>query len=364
MPDLPTTFPERVGRYDLLLPIAAGGMATVYLARSEGIGGFAREVALKLTHAHLRSDPRFAADLIEEAKLAARIRHPNVVPVLDVGDDAAGIYLVMEYVEGEALGALARAASRRGERVPLAIGLRILVDALAGLHAAHELKDGAGRSIGLVHRDFSPQNLLVDVAGRGLLADFGVAKAATRPGHTMAGFVKGKVAYMSPEQARGLALDRTCDVWAAGVVAWELATGKRLYPPGDEVNRLLKIVTEQPPRARAIADDVPAALDEAIARALAMDARRRTPTAAALAKDLTRSAAEIGGLAELDDVAAYVEEMAGEALVARRARVEAVLLRRASFAAATELAPARALDDMPTSDERPRGELRDPSSES
>ena len=146
--------PERVGRYELLLPIASGGMATVYLARSNGVGGFERDVALKLTHAHLRENPDFAVDLVEEAKLAVRIRHPNVVPVLDVGDDLLGVFLVMEYIEGDSLSGLMRRAVAQGSPLPMRIGIRVLLDALAGLHAAHELRDEGGVPMNLVHRIF------------------------------------------------------------------------------------------------------------------------------------------------------------------------------------------------------------------
>src|SRR5580704_13773364 len=189
-------------------------MATVYLARTVGPGGFTTEVALKLTHAHLRENPEFSHDLLEEAKLVARIRHHNVVPVIDVGEDPRGIYLVMEYVEGDSLaGLFKRAGSTRP--IPLAIAARFMLDALEGLHAAHELRDEAGQLLGLVHRDFTPHNILIGTDGVARLADFGIAKAATRLGNTRMGMVKGKIAYMPPEQAKGLTLDRRCDVWAA-----------------------------------------------------------------------------------------------------------------------------------------------------
>jgi serine/threonine-protein kinase len=157
--------PARVGRYEILLPIASGGMATVYLARARGASGFEREVALKLTHTHLREEESFAHDLVEEAKLASRIRHPNVVSVNDVGDDPVGVYLVMDYIEGETLSGLLRLAGRTETPLPINVSLRVVVDALAGLHAAHELTDENGAPLGLVHRDFSPQNILVGLDG-------------------------------------------------------------------------------------------------------------------------------------------------------------------------------------------------------
>ncbi|HEX8793102.1 MAG TPA: serine/threonine-protein kinase, partial [Polyangiaceae bacterium] len=165
------SFPERIGRYDLLLPIASGGMATVYLACVRGPMGFEAEVALKLTHPHLRESAEFAADLLEEAKLAVRIRHRNVAAVIDAGVDPLGVYLVMEYVEGDTLSGL----NKGGKPLPKKMAMRVLVDALAGLHAAHELRDENGELLGVVHRDFTPHNILVGTDGVARLTDFGIA---------------------------------------------------------------------------------------------------------------------------------------------------------------------------------------------
>ncbi|HEY6459439.1 MAG TPA: serine/threonine-protein kinase, partial [Polyangiaceae bacterium] len=244
--------PDLVGRYEILLPIASGGMATVYLARAVGTGGFSTEVALKLTHAHLRTSTEFTNDLVEEAKLASRIRHRNVVAIIDVGDDPQGVYLAMEYVEGDTLAGIFRAKPR----IPQPLGVRILLDSLAGLHAAHELRDEGGQLVGLVHRDFTPQNILVGIDGVARLADFGIAKAATRLGHTRTGIVKGKIPYMAPEQAHGVVLDRRCDVWAAGIVAWELFAERRLYRNDDDVSTLLRVATERPPLLRTVVPDL------------------------------------------------------------------------------------------------------------
>jgi serine/threonine-protein kinase len=273
-------FPEKVGAYELLLPIASGGMGTVYLARKRGPGGFEREVALKLTHAFLREQPEWTAELIEEAKLAARIRHTNVVQVMDVEDDAYGVFLVMQYVEGESLEGLLRLARERGERIPVDVGLRILLDALGGLHAAHELSDPSGQPLGLVHRDFTPQNILVGTDGIARLTDFGVAKAASRTGVTRTGVVKGKAPYMAPEQVRSMPLDRRADVWAAGVVAWELFAGRRMRPSlDDQAALLLQVATEAPPRLCTAREDAPVAVDEAVAQALTLDRARRCSSA-------------------------------------------------------------------------------------
>ena len=220
-------FPERVGRYELLLPVGTGGMATVYLARVSVVEGVFRQVALKLMHPSVQADSDNAVSLLEEAKLAAQIRHPNVVTVVEVGDSPHGIFLVMDYVEGDTLSGLRRTRRKQGGQLPPNIAGRIMLDSLAGLHAAHELKDELGQPLHLVHRDFSPQNILVGTDGISRLTDFGVAKAAGRSNVTKSGIIKGKVAYMSPEQALGKEVDRRCDVWAAGVVCWELLAGQR-----------------------------------------------------------------------------------------------------------------------------------------
>jgi serine/threonine-protein kinase len=323
--DITQRLPELVGRYEVLLPIASGGMATVYLARTVGVGGFEREVALKLTHAHLRQNREFALDLIEEAKLAVRIRHQNVVSVLDVGEDQLGVFLVMDYIEGDTLAALSRAAASHGGLLPVRIGMRLLVDVLSGLHAAHELRDDAGRPVGLVHRDFSPQNILVGMDGHARLTDFGIARAATRLGHTSTGVVKGKLGYMSPEQARGQPLDRRSDIWAAGVVAWEVCTGRKLYDLENEAATLLRIVSERPPPARSVNLDIPEQLDQAIASALQLDRQQRCPNALTFARQLAAAAQANNMLAEVEEVAGCVDELIAPRIERRRARIQQVL---------------------------------------
>ncbi len=312
--------PEKIGRYEIVLQIARGGMATVYLARAEGHGGFDRYVALKLTAEHLRDDPEFAQHLVEEAKLVAHLRHTNVVPVLDVGEDEMGaVFLVMEYVPGDSLGGLVRTAKKQSAFVPPRIGLRIVVDALQGLHAAHEHVDEDGKPHSLVHRDFSPQNILVGTDGIARLTDFGIAKATSRASITVAGTMKGKVSYASPEQARGKTLDRRCDVWAAGVVAWEVIIGRKLYPSTERT--LLDIVKGPPPRVREVLPDIPQEIDDVIARALAMEVEARTPTALMFARELTNAARNAGMLAEVEEVAEHVKHAVAPILAERKEKI-------------------------------------------
>jgi serine/threonine-protein kinase len=339
-----TSSPSRVGRYDVLFPLASGGMATVYLARKRGPRGFESRVALKLTHEHLREQPEFVTCLIQEAKLAARIRHPNVVQLLDVDDDEAGVFLVMEYVEGDSLAVIARRVAKAGGRIPMPIALRVLDDALTGLEAAHALKDDAGRPLGVVHRDFSPQNILVGIDGVARLTDFGIAKASDRAGLTRTGTIKGKTGYMSPQQAQAQPVDRRADVWSAGVVAWELLAGERLYP-GNDTATLLSLVRSVPPRLRTVRPEIPDALDDAVAQALQPDPAGRLPTAEALRERLHAAFSELADRAE---VGAYVKNLLGEEIAERRARADAMAAvvpdarasRPDTFAVTSERPPA------------------------
>jgi len=314
----PAGFPRQVGPYELLLPIAAGGMATVFLARHHGAGGFCREVALKLLHPHLRLEPRVVEELLEEARLAALLRHPNVVPVLDARDDPEATYLVMDYVEGDTVAGLIERAEQEEYRLPQAVNLRILSDVLEGLKAAHELRGPKGRCLGLVHRDVSPQNILVGVDGIARLTDFGIAKASNRLALTRTGLVKGKVGYMAPEQARGQPLDQRCDVWAAGVVAWELFAGRRLFDSDNDIATAVRLLEQRPPRLRTVRADVPAAVDDAVAYALVPEADLRCPTAGEFLRRLSGA----GPVASQEDVAEVVSMLTENVRLERRSVLE------------------------------------------
>src|SRR6185369_14610263 len=206
-----------------------GGMATVHLVRLLGPVGFSRTVAIKRLHAQFASDPEFVSMFLDEARLAARIRHPNVVPTLDVVTTGGELFLVMEYVPGESAARLARALRERQQTIPLRVLSGIITGVLHGLHAAHEAKDEQGAPLSIVHRDVSPQNVLVGTDGVARVLDFGVAKAAGRIHQTREGSVKGKLPYMPPEQMRGGEISRKTDVYAAAVVLWECLTGEWLF---------------------------------------------------------------------------------------------------------------------------------------
>jgi serine/threonine-protein kinase len=300
--------PARLGRYEVVAPLGKGGMASVYLGRSAGPAGFSKHVALKVLHANYAADQELIEQFIEEAKIAALIRHPNVVSVHEVGEDE-GVFLVMDYVDGGSLAALIRAARTAERRLPLAVILRIICDALAGLHAAHELHDESGKPLGVIHRDFSPQNILVGKNGVTQLADFGVAKILTAPGRTRSGVIKGKVRYMAPEQVRGEDLGRRCDVWAAGVILWELLSGQRLYGKKDDVAILVDIATKPVPSLRKVAPNLPADVEALVMDALNRDRGQRIGDAETLRRRIQATCEGFCGIADPADVAREVRTL-------------------------------------------------------
>ncbi len=331
---------RRLDRYELIGEIAAGGMATVFLARLEGAGGFQRFVAIKRLHPHLASEQEFVEMFLDEARLAAGIHHPHVVPILEVGTTEAGYYLVMEYIEGDTLSRIYARALSGGQPAPRPILARIALDALAGLHAAHELTDAQGRHVELVHRDCSPQNILVGVDGCSRITDFGVARATSRLASTRSDRLKGKLAYMAPEQTKGGALDRRADVFAMGIVLWEVLSGRRLFKAESEAATLSRIVLEPIPRLRDANPDAPAALDEVCARALARDLERRYQSAAEFAEALERAARESGEpAASPREVASYVQAVLGQDIAAQRESVRVWLQHESAGPTAHEGAP-------------------------
>lgn len=301
--------PTRLGRYEILAPIASGGMGTVYLARAVGAGGFERLVAIKALHPHVASDPDFVEMFLDEARLAARLRHPNAVATIDVQEQP--LFLVMEYVEGPSLHRVLRQMRKLGGRIPLGIALRIFLDVTEGLHAAHELRGPDGALLHLVHRDVSPHNMLVGVDGVSRITDFGVARAESRLSSTRGDQVKGKLAYMAPEQVRSEPVDRRADVYAAGAVLWELLVGRPLVR-GDNDGVMLAQVLEGPRASpRRLDPEIPQVLDDVCMRALQPDVAARFPTASELGAALEQAAASAGiAVATQRAVAAFVRELA------------------------------------------------------
>jgi serine/threonine-protein kinase len=310
-------------RYELISEIASGGMATVFLARLVGAGGFQRLVAVKRLHSNLAADAEFVRMFIEEARLAAQIHHVHAVPIIEIGSGPRGYYLVMEYIEGVTLAQIAARVGASGLPVPRRIGLRIVLDALSGLHAAHELAGPGGKLLDLIHRDCSPGNILVGVDGNSRITDFGVAREATSMRRTLMGTIKGKVSYMAPEQALpGAQIDRRADLFAMGVVLWEVLAGRRLFRADTRLDVLLRSADEPVPRLAEVAYAVPEGLDALCAKALARDPRDRFATAVEMAEAIELNG---GTIASAREVAAFLRNLFGRELNERRAQIRAWL---------------------------------------
>ncbi len=318
---------RKLDPYELIGEIASGGMATVVLGRLAGAGGFSRFVAIKQLHPHLAREEQFVQMFLDEARLAAGIHNPHVVPILEVGMSRGGYFLVMEFIEGDTLAGLTVRLQKDGGTLPAPIALRIMVDALAGLHAAHQLTDADGVHLGLIHRDCTPQNILIGVDGSARLTDFGVARAASRLAITRPQQVKGKVAYLSPEQAHAMDLDRRSDLFTMGIVLWEALAGRPLFQAENEATTLSRVVSGPIPSVRSYVPDMPAALDEVCRRALHRDRNRRFRTAAEMAEALERAADAEGfaGVASPRELGKFVETSMGAELLAQRDAVRADL---------------------------------------
>jgi serine/threonine-protein kinase len=292
-------------------------MATVHFGRLVGPAGFSRAVAIKRLHAQFARDPEFVAMFIDEARLAGRIFHPNVVPTLDVVATDSELFLVMEYVRGAPLSRLIRAAKANGARIPPPIVASVIAGMLHGLHAAHEARDEQGERLEIVHRDVSPQNVMVDTDGVARVLDFGVAKAAGRQQTTRDGQLKGKLGYMAPEQLRGARVTRQTDVYAAAVVLWEALTAQRLFKADSDANVLAQVLEGRVPRPSGLAADVTPALDRVVLRGTVADPSKRYATAREMAQDLEAAIA----CAPPSAVGRWVEEHAADELRERAARV-------------------------------------------
>ncbi len=277
--------PDKLGRYDVLFELARGGMGVVYVARGSGPGGFGVNVAIKRLKRIDATDQDIAA-FISEARLSARINHPNVVPTFELGDDDGNLFLVMPLVEGVSLARLLRKLDAKGALLDPRAAAWIAREAALGLHAAHELRDEAGEHALVVHRDVSPENLLLSFEGRVSVADFGVAKYAGADRATGRGVLKGKIAYMSPEQVRGEAIDRRSDLFSLGIVIYESLVGRRLFVGGSHADTLRRILDYYPPDPRDERPEIPEALAAITMRCLQKDPAERCATAGDVAAAL------------------------------------------------------------------------------
>lgn len=324
--------PRTFGRYVLYAPIARGGMATIHIARLLGDDGFSRIVAAKRLHPQFTEDPDFVEMFRDEAEIASKVRHPNVVPVLDIVLDGEDVILVQEYVHGVPLDRLFRAASARGEPVPPRIAVGIVAGVLAGLHSAHETADDGSHPLGIVHRDVSPANIMVSAEGIPRLLDFGIAKAQTSAHVTRAGLLMGKIAYMAPEQLRSEAVTRAADIYASGVVLWELLAHRRLHTergqaqiaaavlagPAPTLTQALEPMRESMSKERW---ELVSRIAPITTRAMAMFPQDRYASAAEMLRELS----QVAPVASALEVADWVRARGGEYLERRRqvlARIE------------------------------------------
>ena len=338
----------RLARYELLCKIGQGGMASVWLARTKSSAGDEVFVAVKTLIPEHAANEELRAMMLDEAKIVMAIDHPNVVRTLEVGQLFDMPYLVLEYVAGESVEQLCEALEGTGRTVPPSIVSRIVADTCAGIHAAHELTGPDGMNLGIVHRDVSPHNLLVDESGCVRLIDFGVAMAKERiTPETASGVMKGKVPYMAPEHALGEDVDRRADVWALGAVAYVLLSGHYPFDGPNDAARIIRKLTGEPPSA--LPDSVTPAMSHVVLRALSHEKEVRYQTAADMAKAISAACKP----ATHEEVATFFRENLGTAMRARSLIVENALAAASARAHAREILDGRDMRRSPHPSNRP-----------
>ena len=304
--------PSRLGKYELLLPLAAGGMARIYIGRSTGIGSFERHVVLKLITPERMNDPIAVQMFLDEARLAAALNHQNVAQVFEVGEDLGIHYLAMEYVHGQDLRALLAKAGSQGTRIPLELALTVTAGAAAGLNHAHERHGPDGQPLGIVHRDVSPSNIMIGYDGSVKLLDFGIAKATHRSVETQAGIIKGKFAYMAPEQCRGRDVDRRSDVFSLGIILYEITTQHRCFRADSDFDTMHRIVTGDVVRPTRLIQGYPQALEAIVMKALAVDANQRYQSAGLLLEAVESFAVSARMAMSTMSLGRFMRELFGE----------------------------------------------------
>ncbi len=328
------------GKYHLLATLGRGGMASVYLGVTSGPGGFNKLLVIKKLHDGHAEDPSFVTMFLDEARLAARLNHPNIVHTYEVSETDDGYLLVMEYLEGQSFRRIARAENRRDRRLDPHIAAHLVSDALRGLHYAHEMRDYDGAPLGIVHRDVSPQNLFVTYDGTVKVLDFGIAKATLNLSDTKDGVLKGKFAYMAPEVPGGGRIDRRTDIFAAGVVLWELLTGNRLFP-GGPAERLADAASRPIAPPSALAPGISPELDSIVLRALEHAPEHRFATALEMANALSDHLAASGTPVRREDVAKLMQELFADARDVIAHTIQMYMASRARDSGPGEFIPVR-----------------------
>ncbi|HEX3771685.1 MAG TPA: serine/threonine-protein kinase, partial [Polyangiaceae bacterium] len=301
-----------LGKYRLIADLARGGMGLIHLAVLKGPGGFTKLLVVKELRPELASDPSFVSMFFQEARVAARLSHPNIVHTIEVGSQDARHYIAMEHVDGPSLQRFARRAHRRGKPVPLSVHLYLLTEMLTALEYAHGLTERDGSPVGLVHRDVSPHNVLVTYDGHVKLVDFGIALTDSEAEATQAGVLKGKMMFMAPEQAACEAVDRRADIFSAGLVLWEAIVGRQPWEGLTDPEILRRLIAGEIPRARDALPEVDANLLAIVDRATSAEPGDRYPTALAMRNDLERYRAQLGDATGAAEVGALLSELFAE----------------------------------------------------
>ncbi len=336
--------PESFGRYQLLRRLALGGMGEVFLARQVGAGGFEKLLVVKRILPHLSEDEDFIEMLFDEARIAAALNHPNISQIFDLGEVEGVFYIAMEYIHGDSLRKVNARADEELGGLPLALKCRIIADAAAGLDFAHRAKTATGRPLGLIHRDISPQNILIGFNGSVKLIDFGVAKAAGKISNTLTGTIKGKYAYMSPEQARGEELDHRSDIFGLGTVFYEVLTSTRLFKRESDTATLKAVVGAKILPPSQVVKGLPRALDAIVLKALARERTARYQTMGELQLDLEDFLVRERLPGTLAHLAAFMRELFSDALAEERFHSEPTQVAVSPFqhtAAAPPASPLR-----------------------
>ena len=335
------TRPRSLGKYSPIAELGRGGMATVYLASANGPAGFTKLVVVKELRDDLSGDPEFCSMFLDEARLAARLNHPHIVQTYEIVDVDSRFMIVMEYLEGQSLSSVNHRMRRDG-KFDLAHGVRVLIDLLDGLNAAHELRDYDGSPLQVVHRDVSPHNVFITYAGDVKVVDFGIAKAATAANSTRAGVVKGKIRYMAPEQAFGRPVDRRADVFAVGVMLWEMLTKQRMWQDLPDAAIMHRLASSDIPRPVDVASDLDPLLVAICERAIAVSLDERYATASDMRADLVQFLDERGLRPDTRAFGQQVAEMFDD----ERVRIRAVIEEQMRLTSAMSMTSA-ALKELP-----------------